>query len=447
MSEKKIIKLDHGRKNVNARFFEEGLPSQAVLMTFKQFNQLIRKTAKQYSIGALVPIDPEHALEVCYREPNGHHFSGSDALLHDHVWSWLLTKRDELKQSLLKKQETISEVRHGVSISDAIEEWCQEGQAEGLKEQTRVTRYVSMKRMMRALGIRFNVLKDNGIETGIETKTLCSSLPANLDVKMLTNLRENYATGTVKMTHKYTHQFLSFIRGKKYTDTVFEKRKVRNAKALSRALEPEEVNRVLTYLKTADPVEICPNRISTRRNLLRAVMMFRYTGLRRSELNNLRLQDIYVDGRPRFSDPHVLVGAVVKTKIGDSSDKRQTENHSGVVRSVGNPELLAFLKDDLKHRSPNEVFYLDNGGGSRCWQANSMTISMRKLLRKCGIEGVQPCHCWRHTVGIELIEADASLPVVQHFLGHKSPVTTASRYLNTDRVQRKLADAAALLGK
>ena len=445
MSERKIIKLDHGRKNVNARFFEEGLPSQAVLMSFVDFNKLIKKAINGSGL------DPKAAKDIAYKEQESGSLISftfpSHALFREKVWGILEGKRQLLRTSLLQQQETTS-VRHGVSISDAIEEWCKQGKAQGFKEQTRVTRYVSMKRMMRALGIKFDVIKnDHGIETGINTKVCCSSLSANLDVDLLESLRENYSTGTVKMTHKYTHQFLEYIRSEKYTDKVFKKLKVKNAKALSRALEPEEVNRVLTYLKTADPVEICPNRISTRRNLLRAVMMFRYTGLRRSELNNLRLQDIYVDGRPRFSDPHVLVGAVQKTKIGDRSDQRQTENHSGVVRSIGNPELLAFLRDDLKHRSQNEVFYLDSGYGAQCWQVNSMTISMRKLLRKCGIEGVQPCHCWRHTVGIELIEADASLPVVQHFLGHKSPVTTASRYLNTDRLQRKLADAAALLGK
>ena len=97
-------------------------------------------------------------------------------------------------------------------------------------------------------------------------------------------------------------------------------------------------------------------------------------------------------------------------------------------------------------RNKNEVWFLDNGCGSRFYaQKTSLTRMMKSVMTEMGIDDVQPCHAFRHTAAIELHEAGADLPTIQHYLGHSNPQTTAQRYLNTERVQRTLGNAAQLL--
>ena len=48
MSIQKTIKVDSRRPNLNARFFEQGLPKSAVLLSFKEFDKLIRKSITRF---------------------------------------------------------------------------------------------------------------------------------------------------------------------------------------------------------------------------------------------------------------------------------------------------------------------------------------------------------------------------------------------------------------
>ena len=72
-------------------------------------------------------------------------------------------------------------------------------------------------------------------------------------------------------------------------------------------------------------------------------------------------------------------------------------------------------------------------------------VLVANLLKKLGITGVQPCHVWRHTVGIEMTEAKQPTAYTQYALGHASAKITLDRYQDVSRIQRELGNALAVI--
>jgi integrase len=61
---------------------------------------------------------------------------------------------------------------------------------------------------------------------------------------------------------------------------------------------------------------------------------------------------------------------------------------------------------------------------------NVLSIRLRKLMRRAGITGVQPCHGWRHTAATLLIDAGTNIKAMQARLGHTTPAITMSLYVH-----------------
>jgi integrase len=60
----------------------------------------------------------------------------------------------------------------------------------------------------------------------------------------------------------------------------------------------------------------------------------------------------------------------------------------------------------------------------------SLTRRMRRVMRRAGVEGLSPCHAWRHTNATALIHAGQNIKTVQTRLGHSSPAITMSLYVH-----------------
>lgn len=411
MSHRKEIKFNDSRQQVTARFFEENLPTQVKLMTYDEFD------------AAAAPLKKRH----------------KDQKSLDKAIDALLKKaREQLREQLLVQVEkkaadaAAAQDHSEISCGDAHEKFVQDGRAEGLVEDTLKNRRSIIPRCL-------EVLK-------IGKKRPASSIPHDIDSELLIRLRENEGLkpSTIAQYHNYWHVFLEFLIENKYTSvTKFKKLDAPKAPSVSKSLTPEEAEKLVDAAESLD--EVLSKFHTRRKHVARVIMMLRYTGMRVHELFHLKLSDIFMEGRARMPDPHVLVGTTVRTKTGLAADSRQVSD-KGTVRSIAAPRIFAFLEKDLKTRGPNEVYFLDNGYGSRAYTSkSSITLAVRKCMHKLDIHGVQPCHAFRHTVAIELHENGADLAIVQNFLGHAKPETTASRYFNTERVQRQLGGAAQLL--
>ena len=60
----------------------------------------------------------------------------------------------------------------------------------------------------------------------------------------------------------------------------------------------------------------------------------------------------------------------------------------------------------------------------------SLTARMRQLMRRAGVEGLSPCHAWRHTSATALVHAGQNIKTVQTRLGHSTPAITMSLYVH-----------------
>ena len=422
MSHRKEIKMNDGRQQVTARFFEENLPSQVKLMTYDELERRTKQLRKRHK---------------------------DQAALDAAVEAMLIKERSELRDELLvkaveqaaKQQRVIEEqaakdaTSKRVTIQEAIDAFKQQARVDGLSLATYRKRKYMLKRMFQLAG---------GNEI-IPLRDMTSDIPEDFLVRCITSLRETgFEQGSVHTYAVVMKSFLNFIKAEGMTTVTFKEQKLPKRPAcISKALTVDEVERLVRAAEEGSPV--LGSTHFRQKQAARAIILLRYTGMRLNELFNLKLSDFYIDGRDRMPFPHVLVGSTVATKTGLRSNSRQVSD-KGTVRSIAAERCLDFLRKDFAMRNKNEVWFLDNGCGSRFYaQKTSLTRMMKSVMTEMGIDDVQPCHAFRHTAAIELHEAGADLPTIQHYLGHSNPQTTAQRYLNTERVQRTLGNAAQLL--
>ena len=356
MSHRKEIKFNDGRQQVTARFFEENLPAQVKLMTYDEFD------------AAAAPLKKRH----------------KDQKSLDNAIDALLKKaREQLREQLLVQAEKKAAAQAALAAQDhreitcgeAHEKFIQDGRAEGLLADT-------LKNRRGVIARCFGVLN-------IDRKQPASSIPQDIDSELLIRLRENEELhpSTISMYHNYWHVFLYYLINKGYTSVrKFKKLDAPKAPSMSKSLTPEEAEKLVAAAESLD--EVLSKASTRRRHVARSIMMLRYTGMRAHELYHLKLSDIFIEGRARMPDPHVLVGTTVRTKTGLSADSRQVSD-KGTVRSIAAPRILKFLEKDLKGRGPNEIYFLDNGYGSRAYaNKGSIAFAIRKCMKKLGIHGV-----------------------------------------------------------
>jgi integrase len=60
----------------------------------------------------------------------------------------------------------------------------------------------------------------------------------------------------------------------------------------------------------------------------------------------------------------------------------------------------------------------------------SLTLRMRQVMRRARVEGLSPCHAWRHTSATALVHAGQNIKTVQPRLGHSTPAITMSLYVH-----------------
>ena len=415
MSVRKEIKIVGRRQTVNARFFESGLPASVVLCSLEQLDRLIRKHDQGPTKVGLT-----RGREVCHHErPLTVVFNtAAEQNLHQRVWDDLEDKREQLRDSLLAgrktkppRQPTEGEVE---TVNDLVDLYLRASESRGLASETLKHQRHQLKHVREFAGER-------RLET-IDRRSFDADFVRHLRTKGGAK-GNGLSASYLFQIHRITHVWWNWSVQNEYVSFALIRQRVQRPAAESRPLSRGEVIEVLAHLP-AEPL-----------NTQRIVNLLRYTGVRRAELWNLRLEDIHLDP-PSPQRPHCLLGTVKQTKTGGR----------GEVRTLDNPHLLEFLRKDIAERGTEEKWFLDDGSGNRAGSSSDcVTRVLRKFLRRLGIENRQPCHCFRHTAAIELLEGGIDLKTVADYLGHRNIQTTAGRYLSAERVQARVADAAALL--
>lgn len=174
---------------------------------------------------------------------------------------------------------------------------------------------------------------------------------------------------------------------------------------LPEVLTVNEIDRIFAAVDLSKP--------EGQRN--RAIIELLYgSGLRVSELINLKLSNIY------FDENYMLVE-------GKGSKQRLVPLSEESVKQIG---FWRLDRNKLDIKKGNEDYLFLNRLGSRLTRAMIFTI-VKDLCVVAGIKKNVSPHTFRHSFATHLLENGANLRAIQQLLGHES-ITTTELYTHID---------------
>lgn len=243
-------------------------------------------------------------------------------------------------------------------------------------------------------------------------KTNLSEITRQDVEEFLVAIRRTSKTGSVaNMNRKLAtiKSFLEFLhmRGVSYNQNINE---IKSPKSHTRTicyLTEEEQERLLATIETtATPFYKARD--------LAIIKLFLGSGIRVSELTNLRLTDIEIHTKG-VSYIHV---------------KRKGGNE--VQLPINSKTVFAIKTYISKRKDIENVPYLFLSKNHKQMEANSIYHLVKHYLQKAEIEKKKwGPHILRHTVGVSLRRRGIDIATIQHLLGHKKLETTAI-YLNVE---------------
>ena len=173
----------------------------------------------------------------------------------------------------------------------------------------------------------------------------------------------------------------------------------KQARHLPKALNPDEITRLLAQPNTGDPFGLRDRAM---------LELFYATGIRRTEMANLDHGDY---------DPQARTLLVRKGKNGKSRLLPVGERAAAW--------LDRFLAESrpLFHHLPSETALFLSGYGTR-FSPEYLGNWVKKLLKRCGIDKPGSCHLWRHSCATDMHRGGADIRYVQEMLGHERIETT-----------------------
>ena len=148
------------------------------------------------------------------------------------------------------------------------------------------------------------------------------------------------------------------------------------------------------------------------------VMLLLYTGLRRSELCQLKIQDIEIREK-RLT--------VVSGKGGKTRTIQLTPDTINLILSLLD-DKVKILKEPV---GPNKPLLLS--GHMRPYHPDTIYKRIKLWFKKCGLPGELSPHSLRHTHACIMLESgQVSLLQVKQLMGH-SRITTTEAYLHVRR--------------
>jgi integrase/recombinase XerD len=172
----------------------------------------------------------------------------------------------------------------------------------------------------------------------------------------------------------------------------------RRWKRLPRALTDDEIRKLLTPIHPETAAALCGQ----------AILELAYaSGLRLSELLNLRLEQLHLDAG--FIN---VVGKGNKERVVPAG--RKAVQALQRYLDAGRPKLV-------NKRSPANVFLTKRGTP---FAAVTLWLRIKRRVRLAGVARNVTPHMLRHSFATHLLEHGADLRVIQELLGHASIATT-----------------------
>ena len=172
----------------------------------------------------------------------------------------------------------------------------------------------------------------------------------------------------------------------------------RRWKRLPKALSNEEISKLLTPETPETPESLCDQ----------AILELAYaSGLRLSELKNLRLEQLHLDAG--FIN---VIGKGNKERVVPVG-RKAVESLNRYIEA-GRPKLVT-------PKSPANVFLTKRG---TLFASVTLWLHVKNRVRRAGVERNMTPHMLRHSFATHLLEHGADLRVIQELLGHANISTT-----------------------
>ena len=160
-----------------------------------------------------------------------------------------------------------------------------------------------------------------------------------------------------------------------------------------------------------------------------AIMMLLLQGLRASEICNLNINDIYIDGRG--------VTRALTIRVNGKGRKQRAL----VVENSGDTEWA--LQRWTEYRGPAkipELFPSYYHGKEKKLTREGLYHILQTYGRKTGVRGINP-HAWRHTAAVKSLEEGIDIKEIQVRLGHESVATTEKYVAGASILQKGSANS------
>jgi integrase/recombinase XerD len=172
----------------------------------------------------------------------------------------------------------------------------------------------------------------------------------------------------------------------------------RRWKRLPKALSNDEIKKLLEPENPETPQSLCDQ----------AILELAYaSGLRLSELKNLRLEQLHLDAG--FIN---VIGKGNKERVVPAG-RKAVESLNRYIE-IGRPKLVT-------PKSPANVFLTQRGTP---FAAVTLWLHIKNRVRRAGVERNMTPHMLRHSFATHLLEHGADLRVIQELLGHANISTT-----------------------
>jgi integrase/recombinase XerD len=151
------------------------------------------------------------------------------------------------------------------------------------------------------------------------------------------------------------------------------------------------------------------------------IIVFLDTGIRLSELLNIKLADINFDGK--------------YIRIRGKGQKERFVPMTGITRKF----IVDYMNDHRFKMCRTESDYLYPNSSGEAISSNTVEQYFRRLAINCGLDGIKfSPHVLRHTFATHSVANGANIEVLRNILGHESIQTTARyTHINQEDIQKQ----------
>jgi len=235
-------------------------------------------------------------------------------------------------------------------------------------------------------------------------------------------LKQNDLSPTKSIEPKYIRKMLSFLIGKGFSKISIS-RKIsaiksyinflekfnysknnyselisipKKSKSLPKVMTKKEISQLIKHVE-----------MNTKKNLRddALIELLYSTGLRVSEVANLKLKDINLE-----KSEMKILGKGNKERI-------------VIFNNKSKEKIIRYLKNDKRYISIKTEALFQNKF-KEALSTRSIQRILKKYLNFSGINSKYSTHTLRHTFATHLLEGGADIKVIQQLMGHSSPETT-----------------------